>query len=49
MVTLFRLADQIGQFEDEHEPITSIQRIIITGVPRAEDFPANSDMSRDTA
>jgi hypothetical protein len=49
MVTLFRLAEQIGQFEEEHQSITTIKRIIVTGVPRAEDFPANSDVSRDTA
>lgn len=60
--TLFRLAEQTGQFEDPSNPITGITRIIVgwkdnrhadstvvvnTGVPRAEDFPAGSEVSKE--
>ena len=48
MGTLMRLAEQTGQFDDPNEPVTRIQRIIITGVPRhGDDVPAISDTSRD--
>jgi hypothetical protein len=50
-VTLFRLAEITGQFEQQPEPLTTIQRVIITGVPRADDdvpsLPANSDTNRE--
>jgi hypothetical protein len=36
MSTLLRLAEQVGQFEEPHEPITHIQRTIVGGV-RSED------------
>jgi len=46
--TLLRLAEQMGQFEEESDQITSIQRIIVTGVPRhGDEFPANSDPNKE--
>ena len=47
LATLFRLAEHTGHFEEPNEPIHRIERIIITGVPRAEDHPANSEVCRD--
>jgi len=48
MGTLLRLAEQMGQFEEERNDVTGIRRIIITGVPRhGDDIPAISDLSRD--
>jgi hypothetical protein len=49
MTTLFRLAEQIGQFDDPQDQITSIQRIIVTGVPRNQDFAGSSEPSREEA
>jgi hypothetical protein len=50
-VTLFRLAEITGQFEQAPEPLTRIERVIITGVPRANEgvpsLPANSDTNRE--
>ena len=46
--TLFRLAEQTGQFEEPSTDITLIKRIIVTGVPRAgDDIPAITDISRE--
>ena len=48
MGTLFRLAEQTGQFEEPHQPVTSIQRIIITGVTRPDDeVPGSNEFSRE--
>ena len=52
MGTLLRLAEQTGQFEDPNEPITRIERVIVSWkAPGAEDekLPANSDTCRDEA
>jgi len=50
-ITLFRLAEITGQFEQPPEPLTRIERVIITGVPRAGDdlpsLPANSEHNRE--
>jgi hypothetical protein len=46
--TLFRLAEQTGQFEEPSTDITLIKRIIVTGVPRdGDDIPAITDISRE--
>jgi hypothetical protein len=45
--TLFRFAEQTGQFEEPAIPVTQINRIIITGVPRPADHPANMENNRD--
>ena len=46
--TLFRLAEQTGQFEEPSTDITLIKRIIVTGVPRAgDDIPAITHISRE--
>src|SRR5687768_13482363 len=46
--TLFRLAEQTGQFEEPTSDITLIERIIVTGVPRAgDDIPAITEVSRE--
>ena len=46
---LFRLAEQTGQFEEPAPPVSQISRIIITGVPRPEDHPANREFCKETA
>jgi hypothetical protein len=57
--SLFRVAEQTGQFEEEPLQIGEIRRIIVTGVPRREDevpeqvdenvvpFPAGRDNNTD--
>jgi hypothetical protein len=46
--TLFRLAEQTGQFEEPGREITRIQRIIIEAPHRDEvEFPSNGDFSRE--
>src|SRR5215213_6849934 len=50
--TLFRLAEQTGQFDEPGEPITRIQRVIVSWkAPGADDeeLPASSDVSRSDA
>lgn len=49
--TLFRFAEQTGQFEEPSEPITAIRRVIFTWKPpEAEgELPASSDVCRDEA
>jgi Family of unknown function (DUF5681) len=51
IVTLFRLAEQTGQFEDPNHAIAGITRVIVeTGVARRENvvpFPADKDFNRD--
>jgi hypothetical protein len=50
LMTLFRLAEQTGQFEDIRTPMTSIKFIIDTGVPRGESaalYAANRDISTE--
>jgi hypothetical protein len=51
MGTLMRLAEQTGQFDDPHQQITEIRRVIIRWKePEDEqDFRANSDICRDEA
>ena len=48
---LFRLAEQTGQFAEEPEPLTIIQRVIYEAPKRNEDgslvVPANSHLSRE--
>jgi hypothetical protein len=44
---LFRLADQTGQFEEPPAPVAQINRIIITGVPRPADHPANRELCKE--
>ncbi|WP_157100588.1 DUF5681 domain-containing protein [Rhodoplanes sp. Z2-YC6860] len=45
--TLLRLAEQMGQFEEEERTeITSIQRVIISPQPE-DDFPAISDFNKE--
>jgi hypothetical protein len=49
--TLFRLAEQTGQFEDPNDPITRIERVIVSWkAPGAEDepeLPGNRQACRD--
>jgi hypothetical protein len=52
MGTLLRLAEQTGQFQDENEPITRIERVIVSWkAPGAdeENLPGNKDRYRDDA
>ena len=52
---LFRLAQQIGQFEEKPEPLQAIQRVIVSWLPSDQkpsaqepvDVPANSAVSRE--
>jgi len=50
-MTLFRLAELTGQFEEPPAQLRRIERVIITGVPRHDDeaaaFPASSEANRD--
>jgi hypothetical protein len=50
-MTLFRLAEISGQFEEKPEPITIIERIIVDPRPPGQsdvpELPANSDANRD--
>jgi hypothetical protein len=46
--TLFRLAEQTGQFDDTTAAITEIRRIIVTGVPRfGDDIPAITEINKE--
>jgi hypothetical protein len=48
--TLFRFAEQAGQFEEPGEPITQIRRVIVSWRPPGADdsqFPENSEINRD--
>jgi hypothetical protein len=50
--TLFRLAEQTGQFDEPGEPITSIQRVIVSwNAPGAteEELRGSSEVCRDEA
>ena len=55
MTTLFRLAEQTGQLDQQGSSITEIRRIIISPAPMPEDhpanrvspFPGNSDINRE--
>ena len=48
IVTLFRLAEQTGQFEEPHREITTIQPIIVNWKPREdEEVPGNSDVNKE--
>jgi hypothetical protein len=51
MGTLLRLAEQTGHFDDPHQQITEIRRIIVSWkAPEAEaeqELPGNSDACRD--
>ncbi|MGD9713463.1 MAG: DUF5681 domain-containing protein [Thermomicrobiales bacterium] len=48
MGTLFRLAEQTGQFDEDKQSITSIQRIIITGVQRpGDEVPGSNENNKD--
>jgi hypothetical protein len=53
MGTLLRLAEQTGQFQDANEPITRIERVIVSwkapGADDEEDLPGNRDRCRDEA
>jgi hypothetical protein len=48
LVTLFRLAEVSGQFEDPDNPITRIERIIVEwgGAPETPPLPGNREISR---
>jgi hypothetical protein len=49
-MTLFRLAEQTGQFEEKPEPLKRIERVIVSwkaDEPPSERFPANTEVSRD--
>jgi hypothetical protein len=50
LMTLMRIAELTGQFDEAPERLDRIERIIITGVPRHEDdlpaLPANTEVSR---
>ena len=50
-MTLFRLAELTGQFEQPPEPLKRIERIIITPLmplePDVADLPANSEANRE--
>jgi hypothetical protein len=57
LAALFRVAEHTGQFEEELTPITRIESVIVTGVPRNEDdkprnenvvpFPAAREVNTD--
>ena len=50
--TLFRLAEQTGQFDEPGEPITRIQRVIVSWKSpgaSADELPDNSEVSKDEA
>ena len=53
MGTLLRLAEQTGQFEDPHQQVTEIRRVVVSWkAPGANDdneFPGNSDTCKDEA
>jgi hypothetical protein len=45
--TLLRFAEQTGQFDEPHTPVSQITRIVLTGVPRPDDHPANWENNSD--
>ena len=46
LMTLFRLAEQSGQFEDPNNPVTRIERVIVEWGGAPEELPANREISR---
>ena len=47
LLTLFRLAEMSGQFEDPENPVTRIERIIVQWGGSPEELPANREISRE--
>lgn len=48
-MTLFRLAEVTGQFEEPPEPLRRIERIILTPMMPIEQVPENRDINREDA
>ena len=46
LMTLFRLAEQSGQFEDPNNPVTRIERVIVEWGGSPEELPASREISR---
>lgn len=49
MGTLFRLAEQIGQFDEPGQDVTQIRRIIVDWKSTEREIPGNSDRYKDEA
>jgi Family of unknown function (DUF5681) len=47
LMTLFRLAEQSGQFEDPSNPVTRIERVIVKWGGSPEELPASREISRE--
>jgi hypothetical protein len=47
LLTLFRLAEMSGQFEDPENPVARIERIIVQWGGSPEELPANREISRE--
>jgi hypothetical protein len=47
LLTLFRLAEATGQFEEPRNSITEIRRIIVDWGGSPEELPANREISRE--
>ena len=48
-MTLFRLAEQVGQFDETPEPLRVIERVIVDARPRRDDLQLETKPGLDAA